>query len=91
MAHYNPNIGKYLGYGRIIISYKRKGQVFSLMSHNFIEGHARYVTGELTWSFPLTNYLKGYVDIFSGYGQSLIEYNHRTNSTGIGIALNDWV
>ncbi|MFN7095894.1 MAG: phospholipase A, partial [Burkholderiales bacterium] len=26
-----------------------------------------------------------------GYGQSMIEYNHYTNSIGIGIALNDWI
>lgn len=88
---YNRGMAQFLGYGRVLIAHKFKGQVFSLSAHNFIEGHARSVTGELTWSFPLTAYVKGYVQIFSGYGQSLIEYNHRTNSAGIGIALNDWV
>lgn len=88
---YNPDIAQFLGYGRLLIAREYKGHVFSLSLHNFIEGYARRITGEFTWSFPLTAYLKGYVQVFSGYGQSLIEYNHRTNSAGVGIALNDWI
>lgn len=87
----NTNINKFLGYGRILVAYKLNQQVFSLQAHNIIEGGARYATAEATWSFPMTRFLKGYVQGFSGYGQSLIEYNHRTNSIGLGIALNDWV
>lgn len=87
----NPNIAKFLGYGRFLVAYKCHQHVFSIQAHNLIEGGARYATGEATWSFPLTPYLKGYVQVFSGYGQSLIEYNHRTNSAGIGLALNDWI
>ncbi len=87
----NRNINKYLGYGRILVAYKFDDHVLSLQAHNLIEGYARRATAEVTWSFPLTPYLKGFVQVFSGYGQSLIEYNHRTNSFGVGIALNDWV
>lgn len=88
---YNPNIATFLGYGRVLIAYKHNSQVFSLEAHNFIEGHAKSATGLLTWSFPLTKYLKGYAQVFSGYGQSLIEYDHRTNSAGVGFALTDWI
>lgn len=87
----NPHIGTYLGYGRVLVAYKIDGHVISFSAHNFIEGYARRATGELTYSFPITRYIKGYVQVFSGYGQSLIEYNHRTNSAGLGIALNDWI
>ena len=41
--------------------------------------------------FPLVNHFHGYVQGFSGYGQSLIEYNHYTNSASLGIAINDWI
>jgi phospholipase A1 len=87
----NNNIGKYLGYGRVLVSYKYYRNVISLEALNLIGGEPRHETAQLTWSFPITSYIKGYVQVFSGYGQSLIEYNHRTNSAGVGIALNDWI
>jgi len=87
----NEDITNYLGYGRILVAYKFQEQVFSIQAHNLIEGGGKHATAELTWSFPITPYLKGYVDVFSGYGQSLIEYNHRTNSAGIGVTLSDWI
>lgn len=86
----NDDITSYLGNGRVLVAYKYYRQVFSLQASNFIENPKR-TSGELTWSFPLIPYLKGYVQVFSGYGQSLIEYNHRTNSGSIGVALSDWV
>lgn len=88
---HNPDITDFLGYGQLLIVYKYFHQVFSLQAHNLIESGGRRATAEFTWSFPITPYLNGYVQIFSGYGQSLIEYNHRTNSAGIGIAFNNWV
>lgn len=91
MLHHNPNITNYLGYGRLLIAYKCANQVFSLETHNFIEAGGKRFTAEFSWSFPITSYVHGYVQLFSGYGQSLIEYNHHTNSIGVGIALSNWV
>lgn len=88
---YNSNIGDYLGYGELTIAYKYHNQVLSLQAHSLFEQHSRRITGEFTWSFPLTAFINAYVDVFSGYGQSLIEYDHRTNSAGIGISLSNWI
>ncbi len=87
----NPDLFKYLGYEEIAIAYKYNNQVISLLTRNMIETGFKRSAAILSWSFPLTTYVKGYVQVFSGYGQSLIEYNHRTNSFGLGVALNDWV
>ncbi len=87
----NPNLAHYLGYGQILVGYKYGNQVFSLLARNVIGSGAKRAGAELAWSFPITPYIKGYVQAFSGYGQSLIEYNHHTNSIGVGVALNDWV
>jgi phospholipase A1 len=87
----NNDIAKFLGYGQILMSYKYHNQVFSLTVHNVLESGGKRAGAELDWSFPLTPYVKGYLQIFNGYGQSLIEYNHRSKSAGIGIALSDWV
>ncbi len=91
MKNHNPDIARYLGYGQSIIAYKYYRQTFSLSLQNEVESHFQRGAEMLTWSFPLTTHLKGYVQLLSGYGQSLIEYNHFTNSVGLGVALNDWV
>lgn len=87
----NKNIANYLGYGRLLVAYKFHQHVVSLQAYNVIESGGKRAGTELTWSFPLTSYIKGYVQAFSGYGQSLIEYDHRTNSIGLGVALSDWI
>lgn len=86
----NPNMAHYLGYSEIYMVYKMNNQDFSLQARNLIESGGKRCGLTAAWSFPLLPYIKGYVQAFSGYGQSLIEYNHRTNSVGVGIALNDW-
>lgn len=87
----NPDIAKFLGHGQLLVGYKHHKQVFSITAYNIFENSHKKATAEITWSFPITPYIKGYLQFFSGYGQSLIEYNHRTNSAGVGIALSDWV
>lgn len=88
---FNPDMTKYLGYGEILLAYKFGKQVVSLQSHSLIERRARYATGIFTYSFPITPYINGFAQIFSGYGQSLIEYNKRSNSAGVGLALNNFI
>lgn len=85
----NPDIANYLGHERILLSYKFSKQTLSFSTYN-LENIKRAST-QLTWSFPLVRQFRGYVQGFSGYGQSLIEYNHHENTIGLGIAVNDWL
>jgi phospholipase A1 len=89
-AH-NPDIGSYLGYMQLLFAYKYEKCVVNFRTYGLGVHGGRHTSGELDLSFPLTDYLNGYFQVFSGYGQSLIEYNHRTNSAGIGIALSNWI
>lgn len=86
----NRDIAKYLGYERIVLSYKFHQQTFSISAYN-LEHLTSRSSVEATWSFPLVRQFRGYIQGFSGYGQSLIEYNHYTDSISVGIALNDWI
>lgn len=89
---HNKNIADYMGYGEMIISYKTSNDInFTLSMRNNLESHFKRGTNELSVSFPLLKKVRGYVQIFSGFGQSLIEYDHYTNAIGFGIALSDWI
>lgn len=93
MEEHNPDIGHYMGYEQMILAYKySENQEFALQARNTVESVFRRSALTFTWSFPLgLRHLKGYLQVFSGYGQSLIEYNHYTNSVGLGISLSDWI
>lgn len=88
---HNPNIAHFLGYERIVIAYQFHNQQISLMLRNTFESGFSRGAIELDYSFPIHGVLRGYIQFFSGYGQSLIEYDHYTNSAGVGIILNNWV
>lgn len=84
----NPDIADYYGNGDITALYKWHGHSFSLM------GRGSFETGKgsakLTWTSPaFLGPLRGYVTAFSGYGESLIDYDWYQNTVGIGVALND--
>ena len=46
---------------------------------------------QLDYVYPLGKGISGYFQIFQGYGQSLIDYNHEATSFGVGLMLNDWM
>ena len=89
----NPDITDYLGHYELRAAYKWRDHVFSLMSRNNLESGFSKGAVELGWSFPLGDfpYLKGYVQYFNGYGESLIDYDQYTNRIGIGFALTDFL
>lgn len=84
----NPDIDDYYGHGDVVLQYRRGGQVFALMGRgNVSEGKG---AAQLDWSFPLYGAARGYVQAFSGYGESLVDYNHDQNTIGAGVILSDW-
>lgn len=88
---HNPSIADYLGNGNAILSYKFGTTTLSLMTRNNLQSRFKEGAEKLTFSFPLHGHFRGFLYAFSGYGQSLIEYNHYTNAVALGIAFNDWI
>jgi phospholipase A1 len=83
----NPDIEDYLGQGDVVASYALgRHQVSVLGRYAFDAGHGA-IQG--TWSFPLARRVRGYVQVFSGYGESLVDYNWKQNTFGVGISLAD--
>ena len=89
----NPDITDYLGHYELTATYGWRNNVFSVMSRNNLESGFSKGAVELSWSFPLWDwpYLKGYVNYFTGYGRSLIDYDSYSNVIGVGISLTDWL
>lgn len=87
----NPDITDYLGHGEIQLAYKWNDHVFTLKSRNNLESGFSNGAVEFGWSFPLWGYpyFKGYVQYFSGYGESLIDYDKYVNRIGVGLLLTD--
>lgn len=88
----NPNITTYLGHGDIVATYERSGHMLSLLLRSNLDFSSNF-HGALRadWSFPLYGLLKGYVQVFTGYGESLIDYNHAQTTVGAGFLLIDWM
>ncbi|MCG8614265.1 MAG: phospholipase A [Pseudomonadales bacterium] len=81
----NPDIDDYMGHFELLGAYKLSQLEFtSLVRYNFEEGNGAF---EVDMSFPLWGRLKGYVQYFNGYGESLIDYNHQTERIGVGFLL----
>ena len=85
----NPDIEKYLGYGELTLGYKWRDHVVSMMLRNNLRGHNNKGAVQFDWTFPLSRKLRGYVQFFNGYGESLIDYNTAVNRIGAGVVLSD--
>ncbi len=83
----NPDIDDYMGHGDLLAVYSKGRNAYSLLLRNNFESPKNRGALKLNWSFPLHGRLKGYVQYFTGYGESLIDYNHRQQSLGLGISL----
>ena len=85
----NPGILDYLGYGDLKISYPYKKNLFTLLLRNNLNLNNNRGAIEFGWTFPLpwVSDMFGYLQIFSGYGESLIDYNKRNDKIGLGFSL----
>lgn len=85
----NPDILDYYGYGDVRFLYQ-------LQEGNSISGLVRYNPKtnkgalQLDYVYPLGKGVSGYIQLFQGYGQSIIDYNHESTAIGVGVMLNDW-
>lgn len=85
----NPDINDYMGYGDVKMQYRLddKRNLASVLRYNPKTGYGAI---EASYTFPIKGKLKGVVRGFHGYGESLIDYNHKQNGIGIGVMFNDW-
>jgi phospholipase A1/A2 len=86
----NPDIEDYVGRGELVAAYRANGHVFTLTGRHSLRGGERSRgSAQLDWAFPIAGALNGHVQLFSGYGESLIDYNHRQTTIGVGVSFFD--
>lgn len=83
----NPDIEDFMGHFELGLAYKWDEVEFTYNGRqNFSTGKGAAEFGVV---FPLYGKLKGYATAFTGYGDSLIDYNYKQTRFGLGIAFND--
>jgi phospholipase A1/A2 len=88
----NRDIADFLGRGDLTLVHRRGDQEFALLArHSLRSGERSRGAWQFDWSFPLNRSLRGHVQVFDGYGESLINYNHRSTALGLGISFFEWL
>jgi len=90
----NPDIKDYLGRGDLVTRYQTAGgYVTSLLVRHSLRSIPGRGYVQLDWATPLLNKLgaaRFHVQLTSGYGETLIDYNYKQTTIGIGVSFGDW-
>ena len=86
----NPDIEDYFGHFEIHALYYKNKYEIGLTLRNNLSAENRGAV-QLDWSYPINEQFKGYIQLFSGYGESLIDYDAYVNRIGFGFSLVNWL
>ncbi len=83
----NPDIIDFMGHGEVSVSWRQSQLEYAM------KGRGNPSTGKgaitLGMTFPLFAKFRGFIQFFSGYGDSLIDYDHYQQRLGLGVALTN--
>ena len=85
----NPEITNYIGRAEINVAYQFKKQtVYAIITTPF--NSLKRGSLQLNYVFPVRANLRFHLQVFTGYGETLIDYNHNQTTIGLGISFFDW-
>jgi phospholipase A1 len=87
----NPDIEKYMGYGDMTLRWEpsQKTAVSLLMRNNLRSDNKGFAQIDLQHRLFNNPYIKLHLMLSSGYGESMLDYNHSQNMFGFGISLGE--
>lgn len=88
----NPDIVKFLGYGDMTVRYEtpsRNTAISLLMRNNLRSDNKGFAQIDLQQRMFDNPYLKFHMLLSSGYGETLLDYNHSQTVLGFGISLGE--
>lgn len=94
----NPDVGDYLGRGELVLHRYFDNRQHALrlqLRHSLRGGTRNHGSLQADWAFPLSRTLArsplhGYLQVFTGYGESLVDYNVRQTKIGLGVTIAGW-
>ena len=87
----NPDISDNMGRADVLLVHTRGDHEFSLLGRHSLRAGARsHGALQFDWGFPISRRLRGHLQVFDGYGESMIDYNHRATYIGLGFSLLEW-
>jgi phospholipase A1/A2 len=90
----NPDIVEHIGRGEITLRWAPLdgSQLIGLTLRNNLRVDQNRSFMQLDWATPvsLNQSAKLHVQLTSGYGESLIDYNFKQTTLGIGVSFRDW-
>ncbi|SDK83239.1 phospholipase A1 [Modicisalibacter muralis] len=85
----NPDLDNYIGYGDITVVRAFGDHEVSLLVRGNPGKH--HYGARLDYSFPLVGKIRGYIQYYDGYGESLIDYDQDVQRLGLGFSLNTFL
>ncbi len=87
----NPGIENYLGRVELVTAFSRGGYDLSMELRHSMRGGERS-RGSITLDYAVKAWdlLQIHAQLFHGYGESLIDYNHKQTTIGLGLSLIQW-
>lgn len=88
----NPDIEKYLGYGDLTLRWEdshRKNAATVLLRNNLRDDNKGFIQIDLQRQVLNNPYLKLHLMASTGYGASMLDYNHNQTILGFGISLGE--
>lgn len=86
----NPDLTRYIGNMEVAASWLG-GPAWASLTWRTNPRYLGRGSLQFDWSYPVSRErpegLRWYVQLFSGYGETLVDYNHRQTSIGLGMAL----
>lgn len=90
----NPDIVHYLGRGDLVARWEpeNRSQAVSLLMRNNFNLNQNIGFFQLDWSAPvaLGHAARLHAQFGTGYGESMIDYNHRQTTLGLGVSFREW-
>lgn len=86
----NPHIEHYIGRGELLLTRKMQRHTLALQLRHSLRSDPAGGSVQIDWAFPLVGTLHGYLQLFHGYGESLIDFNFRQSRAGLGVSVVEW-